>query len=82
MAAVNLAAPVLLLLGAVSSTVGAGGASLVSRRLGAGDPAGAARAAGNAFTLFWATAATVTIAGLLALEPLLTVLGAERPPGA
>ncbi|MFB9693571.1 MATE family efflux transporter [Amorphoplanes digitatis] len=77
MAAVNLAAPVLLLLGAVSSTVGAGGASLVSRRLGAGDPAGAARAAGNAFTLFWATAATVTIAGLLALEPLLTVLGAE-----
>ncbi|MEU7903471.1 MATE family efflux transporter [Actinoplanes sp. NPDC049118] len=77
MAAVNLAAPVLLILGAVSSTVGAGAASLVSRRLGAGDPAGAARAAGNAFALFWATAATVTVTGLLALEPLLTVLGAE-----
>jgi len=77
MAAVNLAAPVLLILGAVSSTVGAGGASLVSRRLGAGDLAGAARAAGNAFTLFWATAATITITGLLGLEPLLTGLGAE-----
>ncbi|GDY51903.1 hypothetical protein SVIO_025260 [Streptomyces violaceusniger] len=34
MAAVNLAAPLLLLLGAVSTTVGAGGASLVSRALG------------------------------------------------
>ncbi|WP_224756574.1 hypothetical protein [Streptomyces sp. col6] len=31
MAAVNLAAPLLLLLGAVSTTVGAGGASLISR---------------------------------------------------
>ncbi len=37
MAAVNLVAPVLLVLGAVSTTVGVGGASLVSRHLGAGD---------------------------------------------
>ncbi|MEU4236751.1 MATE family efflux transporter [Actinoplanes sp. NPDC026619] len=77
MAAVNLAAPVLLVVGAVATTVGAGGASLVSRRLGAGDPAGAARAAGNAFSLFWLTAAVITVAGLLGLEPLLTVLGAD-----
>jgi putative MATE family efflux protein len=77
MAAVNLAAPVLLVLGAVSTTVGAGGASLVSRRLGAGDPAGAARAAGNAFAVFWLAAVLVTVTGLLAVEPLLTVLGAE-----
>ncbi|MEV6304531.1 MATE family efflux transporter [Actinoplanes sp. NPDC051861] len=77
MAAVNLAAPVLLVLGAVSTTVGAGGASLVSRRLGAGDPAGAARAAGNAFAVFWLTAALITVTGLLAIEPLLTALGAE-----
>jgi putative MATE family efflux protein len=75
MAAVNLAAPLLLILGAVSTTVGAGGASLVSRCLGANDPAGAARAAGNAFILFWLSAVTVSIVGLLALEPLLTVLG-------
>ncbi|WP_311733747.1 MATE family efflux transporter [Actinoplanes campanulatus] len=77
MAAVNLAAPVLLVLGAVSATVGAGGASLVSRSLGAGDTAVAARAAGNAFTLFWLTAATITIAGLATLDPLITALGAE-----
>ncbi|GAA3246556.1 MATE family efflux transporter [Nonomuraea helvata] len=77
LAAVNLVAPVLLVLGAVSTTVGAGGASLVSRSLGAGDPAAAARAAGNAFTLFWTAAITVTVTGLLMLDPLLTVLGAE-----
>ncbi|MET0496017.1 MAG: MATE family efflux transporter [Actinoplanes sp.] len=77
MAAVNLVAPVLLLLGAVSTTVGIGGASLVSRRLGADDPAGAARATGNAFAVFWATAAVVTTVGLLAIEPLLTLLGAR-----
>ena len=56
MAAVNLVAPLLLLLGAVSTTLGVGGASLVSRHLGAGDTSAAARAAGNAFTVFWAAA--------------------------
>ena len=76
MGAVNLVAPLLLILGAVSTTVGVGGASLVSRSLGAGDPARAARAAGNAFVLFWSVAVATTVVGLLALEPLLTVLGA------
>jgi putative MATE family efflux protein len=77
MAAVNLVAPVLLVLGAVSTTVGVGGASLVSRYLGAGDPARAARAAGNAFAVFWTAAMSVTVIGLLAVEPLLTMLGAR-----
>ncbi|MEV6596729.1 MATE family efflux transporter [Actinoplanes sp. NPDC051346] len=77
MAAVNLVAPVLLLLGAVSTSVGVGGASLVSRHLGAGDPASAARSAGNAFAVFWATAVLITVSGTLAIGPLLTVLGAD-----
>jgi putative MATE family efflux protein len=77
LAAVNLVAPVLLVLGAVGTTVGVGGASLVSRRLGAGDPGGAGRAAGNTFVVFWVTALVVMVAGLAALEPLLTVLGAH-----
>ncbi|MFE7508567.1 MATE family efflux transporter [Promicromonospora sp. NPDC057488] len=75
MAAVNLVAPVLLGLGAVATTVGVGGASLVSRSLGAGDPARAARAAGNAFVLFWAAAITTSVLGLAFLGPLLTLLG-------
>ncbi|SDD77300.1 putative efflux protein, MATE family [Sanguibacter gelidistatuariae] len=75
MAAVNLVAPILLGLGAVSTTVGVGGASLVSRSLGAGDPARAARAAGNSFLVFWVAAVVTTVAGLLLLDPLLTLLG-------
>jgi putative MATE family efflux protein len=76
MAAVNLVAPILLVLGAVSTTVGVGGASLVSRSLGAGDPASAARAAGTAFLLFWTAAIMVTVVGLIALGPVLSLLGA------
>ncbi len=56
LAAVNLVAPLLLLVGAVSTTVGVGGASLVSRSLGAGDRGRAARAAGTSFTIFWLVA--------------------------
>lgn len=47
-------APILFAVGALSTAVGVGGAPPVSRRLGAGDTAGAARAAGNAFMVFWA----------------------------
>lgn len=64
-AAVNLVAPVLLILGAVATTVGAGGASLVSRSLGRGDPRTAARATGNAFVVFWVTAVAVGIGGVV-----------------
>jgi putative MATE family efflux protein len=77
LAAVNLVAPVLLLLGAVSTTVGVGGASLVSRALGAYRPQDAARAAGNSFVVFWVVAILATFGGLLAVDPLLTMLGAS-----
>src|SRR5262245_59082602 len=75
-AAVNLVAPVLLMIGAVATTVGVGGSSLVSRSLGRGDAGLAGRAAGNAFLVFWATAITVGVGGVLLLDPLLTLLGA------
>jgi putative MATE family efflux protein len=77
MAAVNLVAPLLLALGAVSTALGVGVASVVSRSLGAGDTAGAARAAGNAFTVFWAAAITTTVVGLSSLDALLRLLGAD-----
>ncbi|GIG23616.1 MATE family efflux transporter [Cellulomonas chitinilytica] len=77
MAAVNLVAPLLLALGAVSTALGVGAASVVSRSLGAGDTAAAGRTAGNAFAVFWAAALTTTVVGLVALEPLLRLLGAE-----
>lgn len=77
LAAVNLVTPLLMLLGAVSTTVGVGGASLVARSLGAGRPADAARATGNAMTIFWTAAALTTVCGLLGLEPLLSLIGAQ-----
>ncbi len=76
LAAVSLVTPVALVLGAVSTTVGVGGASLVSRSLGAGDRARAARVAGNAFIVYWSSAALIGLSGVLFLDPLLTLLGA------
>ncbi|MDT0346936.1 MATE family efflux transporter [Streptomyces litchfieldiae] len=75
--AVNVVSPVLLILGAVSTTVGVGGASMVSRSLGSGNPRQAARAAGNTFLVYWTTAIAITLLGLLLLDPLLTLLGAR-----
>ena len=77
MAAVNLVAPLLLAVGAVSTALGVGAASVVSRSLGSGDTQGAARAAGNAFTVFWAAAITTAVVGLVALDPLVRMLGAR-----
>ena len=79
MAAVNLVAPLLLALGAVSTALGVGAASVVSRHLGAGDTSTAARAAGNALIVFWAAAVATTVVGLTGLEPLLRLLGAHGP---
>lgn len=78
LAAVMVATPVLLLVGAVSTTVGVGAASLVSRALGSGRRDDAARATGNALALFWAVAAATTAIGLVFLEPLLRMLGATE----
>ncbi len=76
LAAVNIVAPLLLLIGAIATTVGVGGASLVSRRLGAGSPEGAATAAGTAFGIYWAASIVFAAAGLIWLEPLLRLMGA------
>ncbi len=74
---VSLAVPIVMVLGAVSTTVGTGGASVISRALGKHDLDKAARVAANAFLLFWLTAIMVTILGLIFLEPLMTLLGAD-----
>ncbi|WP_062289437.1 MATE family efflux transporter [Demequina phytophila] len=76
LAAVTLATPLLLLVGAVSTTVGVGAASLVSRALGSGRPDDAARATGNALALFWTVAGVTAVLGLTFLDPLLRMLGA------
>ena len=71
-------APVLLALGAVSTTVGAGGASVVSRALGAHQPDRAARVVANTFIIFWAAALIISVIGTLAIESIVYLLGATE----
>ena len=73
--AVAVSFPLFLALSALSSTLGAGAAALLSRALGEGDRERAARVAANAFVLFYAAALAVTVLGLLFLDPLLYAVG-------
>lgn len=72
---VSVAAPLLTILGAVSTTVGGGGASIISRALGKGEQENAANVAANAMLIFWIFALIYTVLGLLFLRPLLYLLG-------
>jgi putative MATE family efflux protein len=77
LAAVNVAAPILLLLGAVATTVGAGAASVLSRALGARDLGKAAQVTGTALAGYWLTALVIGGTSIVFLDPLLGVLGAR-----
>ena len=69
-------APVLIALGGVTTTLGAGGASVVSRALGAQQDEKAAQTVANTFVIFWATALIITSVGSMVIEPLVALLGA------
>ncbi len=75
---VSLTQPLLLLLGAVSTTMGTGGASIISRALGKGDRDKAASTAANVFLVFWIMALLVSVVGVLFLTPFMRLLGAEE----
>ncbi len=77
-AGVSVASPLLIALGAISTTVGAGGASIVSRALGAKNEEKASRTVANAFLIFWTAAMLVTIFGLIFLEELTIMMGATE----
>jgi putative MATE family efflux protein len=73
-----IVAPVLIALGAVATTVGSGGASVVSRALGAGDVERASRTVANTFLIFWAAASAITVFGAVFIEPIVYLLGATE----
>ncbi len=75
-AGASIISPVLIALGAVATTVGAGGASLVSRALGEKNEGKASRAVANTFLIFWAAAIVITIAGSIFIKPIVHLLGA------
>ncbi len=77
-AGASIIAPVLMALGGVATTVGVGGASVVSRALGEHNPERASRTVANTFLIFWATALTITVLGALFIEPIVYLLGATE----
>lgn len=74
----SIVSPVLIGLGAVATTVGAGGASVVSRAFGEQNAVKASRTVANTFLIFWAAAISITILGALFIEPIVYLLGATE----
>lgn len=67
--------PLFLFLSALSTTLGAGASSVISRAIGENDLKKASRAAANTFLIFWVFAIIITITGLLHLDQLLYAMG-------
>lgn len=77
-AGASIIAPVLIALGGVATTVGAGGASVVSRSLGEKNPERAAKAVANTFLIFWSTALVITLFGSLFIRRIVYWFGATE----
>lgn len=75
---VALAGPIMMILGSVSTTMGTGGASIISRALGKGDEEKAGQTAANVFLTFWIISILFSVIGLIFLEPILNMLGADE----
>lgn len=75
-AALAIAFPVQQIILAVALMIGQGGASIVSRSLGAGNREDAARTAGTAFALSMAITALVSLVALRRLDTVLVLFGA------
>lgn len=75
-AALSIAFPFQMLLGALGVGTGVGAASLISRSLGAGQKDVATRAVGQVITLSAIYGLLIALVGFLYLEPLLVIFGA------
>lgn len=67
--------PLFIFLSALTSTLGSGASSVISRALGSKDYETCARCVGNTFGIFFGAAILITVFGLIFLEPLLYVMG-------
>jgi putative MATE family efflux protein len=75
--ATAIAFPIHMILMGIGMTIAIGGASILSRRMGERDHEGASFALGNMILLALITGVLAMIAGLVFLEPLLDVFGAN-----
>lgn len=76
MGGISLVFPFVVLQGAISTAVGSGAASVVSRKLGEGDPRAAGESTQTARAVFYLSALLISIIGLLFLDPILAFMGA------
>lgn len=67
--------PLFILLSAISSTIGSGAASVISRALGKQDVDKASNVAANTFGFFWVIAIVITIVGTLFMDQMLYGMG-------
>ena len=73
---ISVVFPLIVILSAVSTALGGGAASLISRKIGQNDFKGGGCVALNAMLAFWLTAIVVTVTGIAFMRPMLTALGA------
>lgn len=71
LAAVTLAFPVQMITGALSTGIGVGINSSISRHLGSGEPEQASKAAGNGIVLGFGTVAVMALFGIFGAEPFI-----------
>ena len=77
-AAISMVLPIVFLITAAAQTIGMGGASIISRRMGTGDTGGAGLALGNMVLLSVLLGALILLVGFAALTPLLRLFGATE----
>lgn len=75
MGGVSIVFPFAILQGAISTAVGGGAASIVSRKLGAKQYEAAGEVTLNAMLAFYLSAVIITTAGFLFMDPLLKMMG-------
>jgi len=78
MGGVSVVFPFVILQGAIATALGGGAASIVSRKLGEGNPMDAGKTTVSAMAAFYASALLITILGFLAMEPILGLMGVTQ----
>jgi putative MATE family efflux protein len=81
LAAVGFVTPLFMILIGISNGLGAGAASVISRRIGAKDKAGADNAAVHALLLVILLSAVLTVPLILLTGPIVTLFGAGETAG-
>lgn len=78
LAAISFTFPVSFIVGAVAMALGTGTSSVVSRLFGSGDRSEVRRVAGHAMLLAIASGAVVVTIGLVTIDPVFRLLGADE----